>query len=71
MEEMIRRARKMDELMDYDSLSLFPNARLPPKLKMPTLGEIIQSSSGPRHLSTIPLKNSHLFKIAELTISFC
>ena len=37
MEEMIRRARKMEELMDYDSLSLFPNARLPPKFKMPTL----------------------------------
>ena len=27
MEELIRRARKMEELMDYDSLSLFPNAR--------------------------------------------
>ena len=27
MEEMIRRARKMEELMDYNSLSLFPNAR--------------------------------------------
>ena len=37
MEEMIRRARKMEEPMDYDSLSLFPNARLPPKFKMPTL----------------------------------
>ena len=37
MEEMIRRARKMEELMDYNSLSLFPNARLPPKFKMPTL----------------------------------
>ena len=37
IEEMIRRARKMEELMDYDSLSLFPNARLPPKFKMPTL----------------------------------
>ena len=36
MEEMIRRAYKMEELMDYDSLSLFPNARLPPKFKMPT-----------------------------------
>ena len=36
MKEMIRRARKMEELMDYDSLSLFPNARLPPKFKMPT-----------------------------------
>ena len=37
MEEMIRRAHKMEELMDYNSLSLFPNARLPPKFKMPTL----------------------------------
>ena len=37
MEEMIRRASTMKELMDYDSLSLFPNARLPPKFKMPTL----------------------------------
>ena len=37
MKEMIRKARKMEELMDYDSLSLFPNARLPPKFKMPTL----------------------------------
>ena len=34
---MIRRACKMEDLMDYDSLSLFPNARLPPKFKMPTL----------------------------------
>ena len=37
MEEMIRRARKVEELMDYDSLSLFPNARLPPKFKIPNL----------------------------------
>ena len=37
MEGMIRRARKMEELMDYDTLLLFPNARLPPKFKMPTL----------------------------------
>ena len=37
MEEMIRRARKMEDLMDYDSLSLFLNVRLPPKYKMPTL----------------------------------
>ena len=39
MEERIRRARKMEELMDYDTLSLFPNARLPPKFKMPTLNK--------------------------------
>ena len=37
MEKMIRRARKIEELMDYDSLSLFPNARLPPNFKMPNL----------------------------------
>ena len=37
MEEMIKRARKMEDLMDYDTLSLFPDARLPPKFKMPTL----------------------------------
>ena len=37
MEEMIRRALKMKELMDYDSLSLLPNARLPSKFKMPNL----------------------------------
>ena len=37
MEEIIRRARKMQDLMDYDSFSLFPNARLPPKFKMPNL----------------------------------
>ena len=34
MEEKIRRARKMEDLMDYESLSLFPNVRLPPKFKM-------------------------------------
>ena len=33
--------------------------------------EIIQSSSGPRHLSTISLKDSYLFKIAKSVISFC
>ena len=37
MEEMIRRARKMEDLMDYQSLLLFPDVRLPPKFKMPTL----------------------------------
>ena len=28
VEEMIKRARKMEDLMDYQSLSLFPNVRL-------------------------------------------
>ena len=35
------------------------------------LGEIIQSFSKPHHLSTIPLKDSHLFKITESVINFC
>ena len=34
-------------------------------------GEIIESSGGPRHLSTISLKNFYLFKIAESVINFC
>ena len=33
--------------------------------------EIIQYSGESRHLSTILVKNSHLFKIAKLVISFC
>ena len=36
----------------------------------PILREVIQSSGEPRHLSTIPLKDSHLFKIVESVISF-
>ena len=35
MEEMIKRALKMEDLMDYQTFSLFPNVRLPPKFKMP------------------------------------
>ena len=50
MEEMIRRARKMEELMDYNSLSLFPNARLPPKFKMPTLDKFDRTSCSKTHL---------------------
>ena len=40
MDEMIRRARKMEDLMDYQSLSLFPDVRLPPKFKMLTLDKL-------------------------------
>ncbi|KAL0008443.1 hypothetical protein SO802_009945 [Lithocarpus litseifolius] len=36
MEEMIKRARKMEDLIDHQSLSLFLDVRLPPKFKMPT-----------------------------------
>ena len=52
MEEMIRRARKMEKLMDYDSLSLFPNARLPPMFKMPTLDKFDGTGYPKSHLKT-------------------
>ena len=42
-----------------------------PKPKMCKLGEIIESFGGPCHLSTILLKNFHLFKIAESVINLC
>ena len=34
-------------------------------------GEIIEFSGGARYLSTISLKNFHLFKITESVINFC
>ena len=37
IEEIIKRTKRMDDLIDYHSLSLFPNVRLSPKFKMPTL----------------------------------
>ena len=37
----------------------------------PDFGEIIQYIGGLCHLSTIPLKNSHLFKIGKSVINFC
>ena len=35
MEEMIKWSKRLDDLTDYQSLSLFPDVRLPPKFKMP------------------------------------
>ena len=37
VEEMIQRAHKMEDLMDYQSFSLFLDVRLPPKFKMSIL----------------------------------
>ena len=44
VEEMIKRAHKMEDVMDYESLSLFPDVRLPPKFKMPTLDKFGETS---------------------------
>ena len=46
MEEMIKRARKMEDLMNYQSLSLFLDVRLPLKFKMPTLDKFDETGKG-------------------------
>ena len=50
MEEMIKRACTMEDLMDYQSLSLFSNMRLPSKFKMPTLDKFDSMSYPKAHL---------------------
>ena len=50
MEKMIRRSRKMEDLMDYESFSLFPDVRLPPKFKMPTLDKFDRTDCPKSHL---------------------
>jgi len=50
MEEMIKRARKMEDLMDYQSLSLFLDVRLPPKFKMPILDKFDGTGYPKSHL---------------------
>ena len=50
MEEMIRRSHKMEDLMDYQSPPLFPDVRLPPKFKMPTLDKFDGTNCPKSHL---------------------
>ena len=40
----------MEDLMDYQSLSLFLNVRLPPKFKMPTLDKFDGTGCPKSHL---------------------
>ena len=47
---MIKRARKMEDLMDFQSLSLFLDVRLPPKFKMPTLDKFDRTGCPKSHL---------------------
>ena len=42
----------MDDLMDYQSLSLFSNVRLPPKFKMPVLDKFDDTGCLMSHLKT-------------------
>ena len=55
--------QSISDYLYFTLLPLHPNQLLREE-------EIIQSSSGPRHLSTIPLKDSYLFKIVESVINF-
>ena len=50
MEEMIKRARRMDDLMDYQLLYLFPDVRLPPKFKMLVLDKFDGTGYPKSHL---------------------
>ena len=50
MDEMIKRARKMEDLIDYQSLLLFPDMRLHPKFKMPTLDKFDGTGFPTSHL---------------------
>ena len=50
MEEMIKRAYKMEDLLDYQLLSLFLNVRLPSKFKMLVLDKFDGTSYPKSHL---------------------
>ena len=50
MENKIKRACKMEGLMDYESFSLFPNVRLSPKFKMSTLDKFDRTGCPKSHL---------------------
>ena len=50
MEKLLMRSRMVEEFMDLHSLSLFPQARAPPKFKMPTLDKFDGTSCPRAHL---------------------
>lgn len=50
MEKLLMRSRRVEEAMDLHSLSLFPQARAPPKFKMPTLDKFDGMSCPKAHL---------------------
>ena len=50
MEELIKKSRRLDDLIDYHLLSLFPYVRLPPKFKMPTLEKFVGIGCSKLHL---------------------
>ena len=66
MEEMIKRARKMEDLIDYQSLLLFLDMRLHPKFKMPTLDKFDGTGFPKSHLKMYIRAMQPLGAIEEL-----
>ena len=66
MEEMIKRSRRLDNLIDYHSLSLFPDVRLPPKFKMPVLDKFDDTSCPKSHLKMYKRAMQPLEAIEEM-----
>ena len=50
MEKLLMRSRRVEEAVDQNSLSLFPQARAPPKFKIPTLDKFDGTSCPKVHL---------------------
>ena len=50
MEKVIKKARRYDEAVDLQSLSLYPEARLPAKFKMPSFDKFDSTSCPVSHL---------------------
>ena len=66
MGEMIKRAHKMEDLMDYQSLSFFPDVRLPPKFKMPTFDKFVGTGCPKSHLKMYMMDMQPLGATEEL-----
>ena len=66
VEEIIKRACKMEDLVDYQSLSLFPDVRLPPEFKMPTLDKFNGTGYPKSHLKMYMRAMPPLGAIEEL-----
>ena len=73
MEELIKKSKRLDDLIDYYLLSLFPDVRLPSKFKMPTLDKFVGIGCPMLHLKMYmramqPLDGSSIWKIPKIKI---
>ena len=68
MEELIKKSRRLDDLIDYHLLSLFPDVRLPPKFKMPTLDKFVGTGCPKLHLKMYMRAMQPLEAIEEMLV---